>query len=732
MAHYQFILDNGVTPETLTVNPMNWDEMGITLLRSDDYHSMLRNFTLPLKYGNITGGGYDYLLSAYNTYGIYANVLITINYKDSNTNDWLLFYSGKIDFKPPKFNIERDLYIEAAIVDNDKLEKLKAREETEFNIYDTITPDGVTIPAITNKKTVNLPDIPILLEYDSQDHFLALVNNTISLGGTRFGYVNPSASPEDVLKNSIGAGVTIDGGFTIYTNTHDTDIEGYLYVSFDYVFIAYNTTNPIDNGTANLRNRIYAKYFNSSGVQQNQLLLYDVTTLIDVSEYALGELIFTHSGTLTGELSNTVDPNGYIEFYSKHELTVVDSMQMTITLNNGATFNKLYISELTPGIGTTTTDCYFPDEIFTHLIQLITSETDTSKLFRSELFGRTDSEYETYSVDGDYSKFATFTGKMCRKFPDEIMNISIKKYFKFFNSCYNLGMGYDYVNDRFYIAGKSSFYDSNVLIKDLGEVKNLKIMPNSKSYFSEIETGFDYDGDYEDYNGALEFNLKKYYSTPAPVKEKLDLIAPYRADSIGIQLTRNKQYYANSTIDTKGDNDIFLVKTDGTDPTKVFLIGGFWGSNYYYNSEITPRQNMVRWGNVIGQSLFRNDNPIKYVKSDKQFNLQIYSDGSTYIDENTDIAKSELGDLLYIPEMVSIEAALEEGDLQTILANPHGHFHFTYRGKSYSIFADKIEIKDYKLSVIIDGLAMNTEVIYRTFEDENLHVFTDDNQKING
>lgn len=732
MAHYRFRLDNGVTQETLTVNPMNWDEMGITLLRSEDYYSMLRNFTLPLKYGNITGSGYDFLLNEYNTYGIYASVLIYIDYIDSNTNDWLLFYSGKIDFKPPKFSIEKDLYIEAAIIDNDKLEKLKAREETEFNIYDVITPDGVTIPAITNKKTINLPDIPILLEYDASGQLLVLSSNAIALGQTRFGYVNSSPDPDLVLKNSIGEGVTIDGGITIYTNTHDTTIEAYVFVDFVYSFQLYNTVSAMDNGSANLRTRVWGKVYNSGGTQLAEKLYYDVTALADISEYALGARIYYHHGYISDSFSADIPSGGYIELYSKHELINVDSSSMNLSIYDSTGFNQIYISELTAGIGLTTTDCFFPDDIFTHLIQLITSETNTSNLFRSELFGRTDSEYETYSVDGDYSKFATFTGKMCRKFPDEIMNISLKKYFKFFNSCYSLGMGYDYVNDRFYIAEKSSFFDTTTMIKDLGEVNNLKITPNSKSYFSEIEAGFDYDGDYEDYNGALEFNLKKYYSTPAPVKDKLDLIAPYRADSIGIQLTRSKQYYANSTIDTKGDNSIFLVKTDGTDPTKAFYISGFWGADYYYNSDITPRQNMVRWGGVIGQTLYKNNNPIKYVKSDKQFNLQIYSSESVYIDENTDIVKSELRDLLAVPEMVSIEATIEEGDLQAILANPHGYFKFTYRGKSYEIFADKIEIKDYKLSVIIEGLVKDVTIFYRTFEDSSNHVFEDTNQKISG
>lgn len=732
MAYYQFILDNGTTQETLTVNPMNWDEMGISLMRSDDYYSILRNFTLPLKYGNIPGSGYDFLLNEYNTYGIYANVLITINYLNSNTNDWVLFYSGKIDFKPPKFNIERDLYIEAAIVDNDKLEKLKAREETEFNIYDTVTPDGVTIPAITNKKTVNLPDIPILLEYEANGHNLAVVNNTITLGATRFGYTNPSSDPDAVIKNSIGSGITIDGGLTIYTNVHDSDIDSYTFVDITYHFTVYNSNDLSNTGTANFRSRIYGKIYNAGGDQIGEKLFHTETTFIRVTDYAYSEMIYNHVARINGYFSGIVPPNGWIEFYAKHELIAVDSSHMTLLVYDTSTIWRMYISELTQGIGETTTDCFFPDEIFTHLVQLITSETDTSKLFRSELFGRTDSEYETYSVDGDYSKFATFTGKMCRKFSDEIMNISLKKYFKFFNSCYNLGMGYDYVNDRFYVAGKSVFFDGNTLIKDFGEVKNFKITPNQKSYFSEIETGFDYDGDYEDYNGALEFNLKKYYSSPAPVKEKLDLISPYRADSIGIQLTRSKQYITNSTIDTKGDNDIFLVKTDGTDPTKAFYIGGFWGANYYYNSEITPRQNMVRWGNYIGQTIYKNDNPIKYVKSEKQFSLQIYSDVSTYIDENTDIAKSELGDLLILPEIYSLEVALDEGDLQLILANPHGYFKCSYRGKNYEFFLDKLELKDYKLNAKIDGIAKNTDVIYRTFEDESMHVFTDDSQKING
>jgi hypothetical protein len=725
MAYYKFILDNTRTDQLeLAVNPANWDDIGINMMRSDDYYSILRTFTLPLKFGNYPDSGYDYILNEYNLSGIYANVYIFIFYRNSETNDWVIFYSGKIDFKPPKFNHEMDLYIEAAIIDNDKLEKLKARHETEFNLLDTTTPDGVTIPAITNKKTINLPDIPIILECSAFEA-RSTINQIISYGNSVTGLLDSW----DIQKNMVGDTFAIDSD-KVYVNPHAETVNVSFFAAFNYEIKATQTTDPSNNGTVDHRVRAYIKLYDSGGTQLNQQQIYLRTTRITVN--SSGNLIFTYTGATSGQISADVPSGGYAVFYSETSIIQVSTTHANVSCFTDFKDGVISITELNPGIGDTTAECYFPDEVFTHLVQLVTSETDTSKLFRADVFGRTDSSYETYSSDGDYSKDAILNGLMIRKFPTPAINVSLKKIFKFFDSCYNLGMGYDYVNQKFYVAGKSAFFDSNTLIKDLGEVKNLKISPMQKAYFSEISAGYDYDGEYEDYNGALEFNLKKYYSTPAPVVEKLDLIAPYRADSIGIQLTRNKQYMSDATVDTKGDNDIFVIKTDGTDPTKAIFIGGFNGADYYYNSEITPRQNMVRWGNMIGTSLYRNTNPIKYVKSEKECPLLIYSDPETYIDENTDIAKNELGDLLILPETYTFESALDEGDLQSILSNPHGYFKFTFRGKNYEGFIDKLDAKDYKLSSKFELIAKNTEVIYRTFEDGDMHLFTDDSQKING
>ena len=189
MKKYQYILTYNSTNYILTHNPAGWKDLSITYLRNEFYHSVLRSFTLSLRFPNVTGGGYSIIQTAYDAKGIYASVGVQIKVRNPNTNAYDALFTGVIDFNPDKFSIEKD-YIEASIIDSSKLQKFISRDTNEINLFATKSIDDVTIVAPT-KKTIQFTPIDIITKS------IATLSKTetrawSSFDGQNFYYSNPT------------------------------------------------------------------------------------------------------------------------------------------------------------------------------------------------------------------------------------------------------------------------------------------------------------------------------------------------------------------------------------------------------------------------------------------------------------------------------------------------------------------------------------------------------------
>jgi hypothetical protein len=199
---------------------------------------------------------------------------------------------------------------------------------------------------------------------------------------------------------------------------------------------------------------------------------------------------------------------------------------------------------------------------------------------------------------------------------------------------------------------------------------------------------------------------------------------------VGIEELRNLLYTNKANVDNNSDNDIFIIDTDGTSPVVIsdgeIPYDGYEYFHTYYNTNFTPRSNVVRHGNIIKSNSWKSVLPIKSQKTDKQFELEVNG-----IDENSDISVSELGETIFIPELYIFESYLTPANIQTLLSNPHGYIDFHYNGVSYSGFIHKIELTDNNRKANFELIAKDNSIINRTFTDGKLHVFSNGNQMIN-
>lgn len=738
---YEYILTYNSVNTTLTVNPANWDKIGVNFIRHEVYHSILRNFTMSVRFAKITGGGTDVILNAYATEGIKADVRITINKRNPRTNGFELFYQGSLDFKT--MVIERD-FIEITIMDGMKVQKLISRDEINFDVFKTVSADNISLTDFSSQKSIALTPIDIILEgsfegdltessidagvltaalqeykdcfkvsnqilneFGSRISFsaqfrgifnsLAELNTQIPTGntndeafinnGTYFdvyywddAWLVGSVSKDPVVyTNSTQSSIVLDivasGVFSTQIDFRVSGNPGVLCISLtqiEYAFIVYDS----DSNQIDIKYLFPISFANQSTINN------------DDQHFVLSDIPVSLSDSIT------VPVNGYVELcvkYTQQVLSGNGSLEVYV-FTPDLKINTLNFSlvENSTGQAETNARCLFPHEAFTRLVQMTTSETDTSKLFYSGFFGKTDSEFQSYGEIGDGAYDAITNGRLIRQYPNQALNLNLRHLFQTFDAIYNLGLGYDRINDRFYIEQKTAFYDNSYLMFDLGEVAGLKIMPAMDEYFSKITGGYENEGDYEEYQGAYEFNVKREYSISPPVKEEKIIQGKYNLDSIGIELTRRKQYSSNASLDTRFDQNTYIIRTDGTSPVLSSNVTGFAGIEMYYNTMLTPRQNMLRWSNVLRAALYKNGDPVKYQNSSKVVSM-IYDSTNEF----SDIQQAELNTALFRPEFYEFESYINTEILSILNNNPHGYVRFSYESEIYEGYLESIETGDY-------------------------------------
>lgn len=129
----------------------------------------------------------------------------------------------------------------------------------------------------------------------------------------------------------------------------------------------------------------------------------------------------------------------------------------------------------------------------------------------------------------------------------------------FFDWMRVLGYEYEINNNLLTFKSRDSFFVKTVaMTMRADEVADLIEQADSEYAYTSVEIGYDKQ-DYDGLNGRLEPNGTFNYTTGYITREdnKLSLISPYRADSIGIEYLSQKD--SSNTKDNEADNDIFFA-----------------------------------------------------------------------------------------------------------------------------------------------------------------------------
>jgi len=656
--YYQYTLTRGANSIVADNNPAGWNAAGITYTRNDVYHSVLRSGIPELKFVKELKVWIDSIID---TYGINSSLDIEIEIKETNpiTLQYdIVFFTGILDLKTYK---QERFFTTCDCIDNSKLAKFISRDDIEVEFARTKTLGNEDVDAISNMPLeIDLPGID-LFRYAETDAYNSL--NTYTSPTVLIAYIKNRR----IIKSDLIANVTINDDF-VYKNTDaaaiEVEINGVFEINGDVTFIGVGSlqidaTINITNGSDILFTYSYPT-IEITGDSETKDILESI--IVDETQY--------------------VSNDYYIEIIFE---CTPDNSLFQVYFNSPL----FYIFEKNATIGTTVCNGFLPHELASRLLQIITDETDTSKLLRSELIGRTDSEFQTYDADGAAAYMFLTNGYYIRRLTQKSFKTSFKDFFKALKTWYPCGFWYDAANDYFIIEELSQFYQ-NVEIMDIGEVKDLVITPATDIYYNLIAAGYQKKTEYKEYNGVNEINVPAQYNTViSTVKNTLDIQSPYRGDSVGIELAKRA-----STIskDTDYDNDNFAIdcKLDGSDvivnQDTTATSEDIPGIEQYFNLRFTPKRILLNNSDLVTPCLFKNQlSYLQFVNNQQDNNASTTVSGSTKTEKEDQIVNSIFSPY-FLPIKYDFKKYLNSEMIGLINTNPHGYVTFHSRGTTYKGF----------------------------------------------
>lgn len=526
---YELVHTSGFGVQPLYNAPSGWRDEGYNFKRSSDYFGMFREYSEQVV--TFTKEGRRFLLKILENGGIESICQYVVKKFNFDTHTYDTYFSGNIDFSTKK--VTRKTF-ECKIIDSSFEATLRNREDNKIQLFDLTTIDQQQMIGYTNEGEF------ILLPERTDFLFSTLKSDRdISYDFSGFQGIVPllkivSQEDDNVTENQDTPNIQTSAFFT-----NRTGEEILIEVEGEADFIA-----TIINANFIPEMRVY-QVSNNDLVTKIPLNLQE-EIIEEVSSFQIKKRFF---GNFT--FNYQMPDETYAAMYLDLEGTrvIVDAPLVL----------DFTIKTETATIPDSSVKAMLYHEVGSRIVYSYTNQYDS---FVSDLLGRTDSEPRTYSSDGDLSLGAVMNGKLIREFTEDesVLSASLKEYFETINrlrcACFTVeeigGKKVARIEEM-----KYAFDDRIILTID--NAKDISFEVNQDWIFNKITAGYD-KAAYEERNGLLEFNNKSEYSTfIKTVKNDLDLVIPWRADSQGFTEGRNLPKKDFPTTDSDIDEDNFIL-----------------------------------------------------------------------------------------------------------------------------------------------------------------------------
>ena len=687
----KFTLTNLDTSISKEVYVADWNNITERLFRSKDYGACNLSQTLPVRFprrGSETEdlGGYWFIYNTKELRGVKTRIQFQRYILNNQTNDYDLNFTGILDLRPSAGYNKQDEFIECKILDSSKFAKFSSRDEIDYNVFDLVSSDNVTVPDFVNPYIeATYKPIDVYLNCQADGFFYGTKGFTINNTGSNEALYQLYG---ETIINEIGDRISIDSppvSGTIYTNnlTQDSKITNSVFPYESNFSIVFTVTGTV---TYNYICEFIYRVYDSVGTL---IQTYAASPVASGSGNTSQTIGISGSGIRNFVFNPEIDvpEGGRIDFYFRVGVSTFTLFSTTVNvlidMNNVTSYTRLTeifgthfnFYEKTDGEPENQVRGLYAYEALSRLIQLMTSETDTSKLINSTICGRTNSEFQTYVSDGFLGREFITNGWQLRQYVDRALNLNFKDLFKSLNAITPIGCWWNKQQGYFEIEDIGNFYLPELYSFNLGQVKDIKTTDFKDLYFNTIKTGYP-KIDYEDYQGVNEVNTETDHEISIEEKSSYDIRSPYFGDSKGQEFARRKNISSFASEDTKYDDNIYLTTLNTSDETiqgNLSSLSGYVGVDQDYNLTKTPRQNLQRHLKIIQAPLYKDITEIiTFRKSSKKTNISyVDPERGTTVNEFDNLTQYAIENNIIDPELDEFEGYINDDIANEITENPH-------------------------------------------------------------
>lgn len=700
-------------PTFLPQSPSGWQDITVSFGTNSKYFSLLRSFSVPLKF--INDGARIVRYYQYKGRGYEEELYLMILRWNPNVGIYQLEYKGKIAMSENED--DPDTGVTVGTIEGGILSYLTANDGITYQIKcDETNPDAI--------KTL----FDGIRLYDKYNYRIVSLDPPGSAGDM---FTMPTA-----FLNNEGDSVGILHGDQSFEAVSDGDFSSYIATSSNYLF--KTSVSPIElriKGSASIR-----------------------TEFAGITDQEFCRIFFvTSTGTQYTVLFNPASPAGTLKS-DDYDITIPLAANESVFLfqdsdfGRNTTFETSMTIEFNSKAAPSTAWCLRPLTLLQNLVSKMTDGkyTADSNYFRAR--------NNVVATCGDAIRNTDRT-----VIPNYFIQTSFADFYQSYNAFYNLGV--KVIDNVLWIEPKADLYsDDNTEIFDIGEIIDLTITTATAYLINTIKTGFPAQK-YDERNGKYEFNGTTQWRLPVTsVQKELNLVSKYRGDGFGIEFIRANLTQKDTTDDVQSDATVFVVnisdqnsfmangimvsesKTlvfpDGEEPAKWFIVGqqftvsgaltnngtftvvavnlsdigsltvtvsesvnteSFAGAtftfayflvrrveyddisgvldNTVYNIEdLSPARQLRAHGNYIRSLLYQmTGEKVYFTSGDKNTNLST-TQGTTTISESSDVPLSSLAPPFYLPYIGSFKARVPYSFSAILNYVGKGHIKATYNG----------------------------------------------------
>lgn len=530
---HSYYVENGIvksrlTPTWLPEDPEGWKDAQISFGRNARYFGLNRSFTNPLKF---IGDGAQIIRHLFWTNkGIEQELYLLINKWNDQNGIYEPYYKAQVDLSKKKDKASTGVTVN--LLESGLLQLLKANENKVYEIpCDGSIPENIKI---------KIDGILLKAKYNYSFINYSYLFNSIVAATTRFtsfpiAFLNIEGESAGIISGNMEAAAAISDSVWFQQNTTNL-----LLSSLSDINIRLSGTWPLKcsaarNGAINrvtvgyayglpdgTSNFIPIQVFNNVVAAQSLQTTINVSTTLN----ALKKLVLLVK----------------VELISANTFIQLDSSESPLTI------------ELDSKPPNTETWAIKPEDLFKLLV---------NKMTAGKYAG-------VSSLLQNYSHLSLTSGMALRRLEKAVIKTSLSDFFTSFNAVLNAALGNEKIltaaGEQLFFEKKEYVFDRSSVTLSLGEVADLEIEVAENYFFNDLKIGYP-EQKYDEKQGQNEYNTTSQYSLPLlKLQKDNQLISKYRADSYGIEYTRNFTP-GNNTVNNKSDNDVFILCIDTATPT---------------------------------------------------------------------------------------------------------------------------------------------------------------------